>query len=399
MKKNVGLVVLILIVLSPLWMWLAWLLRPVTSHNVFIMDKTVLLPDVQEHLSLSWILNYQKYHHHSYGNYEPETDYYGFFPLGKGDYRIKDIEYFTDQQLDSLVDGYDMVFYTDMYGIYHNEWDATYFPERQKDERYVSMRSQRMYGGLTMRELRYLKKMKAARKLIVNEFNIIASPTSGSVRREYERTFGVEWLRWVGRYYDNLDTLVNKDIPRWLINNHMKQYGEWPHRKSGIAFVRDDDRVVILEDSTHLENDLPFIITPKQYAKEYGIIKRIKYPFWFDIVKADTSLTVASHYELYPNWRGKELLRKWNIPEQFPALIYSENKLYYYMAGDFSDNPITYGSSYFRGFHCIAGLTYQDQKQERQRFFWKYYRPLLTKILTTNIDYVEQQWPNRRTDR
>jgi hypothetical protein len=391
MKRKIVLTILLLIILSPLIMWVLWLLKPVSIHNVFILDKTVLLTDVQEHLSLSWVINNKKLHHSTFGNYIPEIDYYGFFPEGNGEYHIKDIEQFTEQQLDSLVKVYDMVFYTDMYGVYHNEWDATYFPEREKDERYISMRSQRIYGGMTQQELLFLKKMRENRKLIINEFNLIGSPTSGAVRRDYERSFGVEWSGWIGRYYDNLDTLVNKDIPRWLINNHMHQYGEWPHRKSGIAFVREDDRVVILEDSTHLIIDLPFILTERPFVKEYGIAKKMKYPFWFDIVKADTALTIASTYELYPNVNGAALLQKWGIPERFPALVVSEDKLYYYLAGDFSDNPINYWSSYLIGVHCFSWLGNKNYKTERRSFFWRYYRPLLKKIIRNNVEYVKSE--------
>ena len=386
MKKNIFIFILILILLTPVLMWVAWLLKPVQKHNIFIMDKTVLLPDVQEHLSLSWIINHEKIHHTNYGAYDSKKNYYGFFPLGKGDYKVSDIENLSEKELDALVEAYDMVFYTDMYGVYHNEWDATYFPEKIKDERYISMRSQRMYGGMTKQELLFLKKMNAAKKLILNEFNMIASPTSGTVRREYEKHFGVNWSGWVGRYYDDLDTLRNKDIPRWLINNHMEQYGEWPHKKSGIAFVGEDDRVVVLEDSTHLVVDLPFINTKKEYAEKYSIIESIKYPFWFDIIKADTSLVVMSTYKLEPNEKGKEILSKWGIPLEYPALVASKNNLYYYMAGDFSDNPIHYNSSYFRGIQFFTGLTYGTEKMERISFFWEYYRPLITTILKKDLE-------------
>lgn len=389
--KNIFILVVVLILLTPFFMWLAWRLKTPQVHDIFILDKTVLLPHVQEHLSFSWIINNEKVHHSKHGAYDPEQHYYGFFPLGNGEYKTQDIEHLTDEELNALVKKYDMVFYTDMYGIYHNEWDATYFPEKVKNERYVSMRSQRMYGGMTDKELDFLIKMNDAKKLVVNEFNIIASPTAGHVRRKYEQHFGLEWSGWVGRYYDNLDTLENKDIPRWLINNHMKQYGEWPHHKSGIAFVREDDAVVILEDSTHLIIDLPFIKTNLQYAEKFGIIQSIKYPFWFDIVRADSSLTVISNYELEPNEKGKKVLKKWNIPLTYPALVMSKDELYYYMAGDFSDNPINYNTSYFRNIDVFAGLTYGYEKMERNSFFWEYYRPLITKILKQDIEYVKKQ--------
>lgn len=361
-----------------------WLLLSPTKLNVFILDKTVLTSDVQEHLSLSWVLNNEKYQHSSVGAYHASKDYFGFFPDDKGNYSINDVEKYSQNELDSLANQYDAAFYTDMYGIYNIEWQATYYPQEVDYQRKITNRSEKIYGGLSQKDLDFLRLMKQKRKLIVNEFNIIASPTSSDIRRQYEEEFHLHWTGWVGRYFDNLDTLVNMDIPRWLIDNYMKQNKQhWPFKKSGIAFVRTDDKIVILEKNTHLYIDIPYIYTSPENCLKYKVSPKMKYPFWFDIIEIDSTLQLLSSYRIQPNQKGDSLLRANLIPKHFPALITSKSDYpFYYMAGDFSDNPISMRSSYFRYIHFFAPLTYSKEEIERNSFFWDYYRPLVKEILS-----------------
>jgi len=390
MIRKILLALLSLVVLLPLIMYFAWLLLPETKLNVLILDKTVLTTKVQEHISLSWVLSHEKYVHSDSGVYKPKFHYDGFFPDDKGGYTIKDFNKADSAQLVEIANKNDMVYYTDLYGIYSNEWIATYFPERVNDPRFIADRSKLYYGGLTRKELSLLRIFKKQKKLIINEFNIIAHPTAYHIRRAYESEFGIKWSGWVGRYFDSLDTLTNMDIPRWLIDNYVDQHrGQWPFKKSGIAFVREDDRVEILENETHLNVEVPFIYTNEDVANKYDISKKMKYPFWFDIISVtDTLNNTLSEYKLEPNLKGDSLLQSWNIPKKFPAMVANRNELYYYLAGDFCDNPIELTSAKFRWIHWFAFITASSEKQERVTFFWHYYRPLLMTILE---DYKEKR--------
>lgn len=383
-------IILSLVVLLPLIMYLAWLLTPETKLNVLILDKTVLTTKVQEHISLSWVLKHDKYVHSDSGKYIPKLHYQGFFPDDKGAYTIQDFNKADSAELNDIASKNDLVYYTDLYGIYSNEWIATYFPEKVNDPRFISERSKLYYGGLTRKELSLLRIFKKQKKLIINEFNIIAHPTAYPIRRAYEAEFGIKWSGWVGRYFDSLDTLTNMDIPRWLIDNYVDQhYGKWPFTKSGIAFVREDDKVEILENETHLEVEVPFIYTSEGVADKYNLSEKMKYPFWFDIISVpDTSNNILSEYKIEPNLLGDSLLRHWNIPKKFPALVANQNELYYYLAGDFCDNPITLKSAEFKWINWFAFITASNEKAERISFFWYYYRPLLRTILE---DYTERR--------
>jgi hypothetical protein len=60
-KKKLILLLLAGILFLPFWMWLAWLFTPKRKLVVAIVDKTVLTSKGQEHISLDWVLNYQRY--------------------------------------------------------------------------------------------------------------------------------------------------------------------------------------------------------------------------------------------------------------------------------------------------------------------------------------------------
>ena len=389
MFRRIIIVIFLFIILLPLIMYLAWLFMPKTKLNVLILDKTVLTTKIQEHISLSWVLTHEKYVHSDSGMYKPTVHYEGFFPDDKGGYSINDFNMADSAELVALASKNDMVYYTDLYGIYSNEWIATYFPERVDDPRFISERSKLYYGGLSKKELDLLRIFKHQKKLIINEFNIIAHPTAGHIRRGYEKEFGIKWSGWVGRYFDSLDTLTNMDIPRWLVDNYVDQHnGQWPFTKSGIAFVREDDRVEILENKTHLDIEVPIIYTNKEVAKKYKVRKKMKYPFWFDIIwVTDSTNKLPSEYEIGSNLIGDTLLRNWNVPKKFPALVGNQNGLYYYLAGDFCDNPIGLKSAKFRGIHWFTFITASNEKAERVSFFWRYYRPFLMSVLD---DYHEK---------
>ncbi|MFI2742452.1 hypothetical protein ACG2LH_06910 [Zhouia sp. PK063] len=380
MKKFI-IIFIILILGIPGISYLLWRFQDPKQLAIVVFDKTVLNTQDQEHLSLFWLLNNQRYTKANGELYQHGKDYYGLFPDDKGEYEIHDFSNKTNESLDSLAKVTDVVYYTDMYGMYNVEWLATYFPEQLSDDSKIGDRSKLLYGGMNAKELSFLQKAKAQHKLIINEFNLMASPTSSSVRHAYEKTFDVKWSGWVGRYFDNLDTIVNKEIPRWLINNYKKQHNNtWPFSKSGIAFVNEDDRVEILENETNLNIEVPYIHTSDEFTKKFKVDREFKYSFWFDIVFPGKN-TVISTYKIDANESGKAILANAGIPEVFPAAIMSKDERYFYFCGDFCDNPINMKSSYFKYVEEIDNFLYKKTTIERKSFFWKYYEPMLKNIL------------------
>ena len=365
----------------PLVMWLGWFFTPKKKLVIAIVDKTVVNTDCQEHISLSWIINHNRFTKTPTQDYKTSRDYFGFFPKDNEKFRLKGLERFSSEQLRQLSNDADLAYFTDTYGIYKNEW----YSQKNNTER-----SGVLYGGMSAQDVEFLQDMKDRHKLIITEFNTIGSPTNVDNRNKFEKMFGMHWTGWTARYFDTFDTLKNKELPRWLIGNYKKQHQQnWPFHKAGLAFVRnDDDQIVILEDSTHLTDPVPHIISFGYGQKKLSLPERIKYPFWFDVISPSLNVNHAiSRFDISLNKNGAAELKKYNIPATFPAIIMHKDKDYqfYYFSGDFCDNPIGMGTSYFKGISLFRWMFYNsDEPDERKSFFWTFYRPMMTHILSDN---------------
>ena len=367
-------------------MWLFWFFTPSTHLLGSIVDKTVLTTAGQEHISLTWMLNHKKLTKTSKNPYDVEHDYFGFFPKEDEKFRTKGLERFTDEQLQKLSKDVDFTYYTDTYGIYNNEWYV-------KDS--TKIRYGKLYGGLSEEDVAFLTYMKQKKKLILTEFNTIASPTSLRNRRAFEKLFGMEWTGWTGRYFESFDTIKNLELPTWLVENYKKNHREgWNFKKSGIAFINDGGGVVVLEDSLDLNKDLPYIHATKKGLDRFGLPKKIKYSFWFDIINLDPNVNeIIAGYQLEVNPHGAKKLKENKIPKNFPAVIKHKKEGYrfYYLSGDFSDNPISMGSSYFKGIDYFKWLFYDSSRpMERKSFFWKFYYPLIDHILDEELEILNK---------
>lgn len=368
---------LLLLLLTPFWLWLAWLLTEKRVLVLAIIDKTVLTTKGQEHISLNWVLNQEKFSKKNAELYTREKDYFGFFPLDNNKYQLKGLERFTKNRLQQLSRDVDVAYLTDTYGIYTNEW---YHEGEDKAS------SGMVYGGMSRQDLYFIQQMRASHKLIITEFNCLASPTDSAVRAGFEKTFGISWTKWIGRYFDSFDTSRNKELPRWLVDLYKKQHkGQWPFTKGGIAFVNSDDRILILETGTHLYQALPQIITGKQAQQHYGLPAAIHYSVWFDVITPDKRLNqVISQFKIDVNDVGKYEMAKYGLSPVFPAITAHVNNDYrfFYFSADFADNPIRLTSSYFKGIPHFNSFMYNRRDPlDRTGFFWKVYQPLVTTIL------------------
>ena len=367
-----------LIALLPLWMWLYWLLTPKQEFAVAIIDKTVLNTRNQEHRSLIWVLQHEKLVKKNKEFYLGEQDYFGFFPGDSGKYRIKGLERFNELKLNQLVNDCDMVYVTDTYGVYTQEWHHL---------NVLGDRSSLIYGGLTEQDLYFLKGMKAAGKLVIAEHNTIGSPTTETVRNQFENSFGVQWSHWNGRYFSSFDTLKNPELPKWLYRNYMKQHGgAWPFKKDGIALINLNDQVIVLEKGLDLDiKDFPTINTTKISQKQFGLPASIDYTYWFEIMKVDSTVNeVLANFELPVSAKGKAILDSLGIPVRFPAVIGSlkKDQPFFYLTGDFCDNPINMKTVHFAGTDFFKWMLYnQEDAMERSYFFYNFYKPLISNII------------------
>ena len=92
MKSRTILIFIVIFLLTPLWMRIAWEIGNKKSLNLLIVDKTVLTSNSFKHRSVNWILDYEKYTKSNGGFYDINRDYYGFFPLENEKYVIQDFD-------------------------------------------------------------------------------------------------------------------------------------------------------------------------------------------------------------------------------------------------------------------------------------------------------------------
>lgn len=365
----------ILLFTSPFLMLAWWYLTPKTELALTVVDKTVLNQEYEEHASLFWLLNYKKYAHPLTGNrYDPEKDYYGFFPKKLKKYEIKGLSQLTESQLDSVVAKSTHLYFTDTYGIYSLEW----YKSDQATER-----SELIYGGLTKKDVYALRAAKNAGKTIITEFNCIGSPTASTERKAFEALFGLKWTGWIGRFVDNLDTLENLEIPGWMKRGYVAQHGNWPFKKSGVVLVNQNDRIEILEEAQELTFSVPVIYTNPAFQQRIPLPDTMPYPFWFDIMEAH-SVQVEAEYKLATTPRGDSLLQGLGLRSTFPAILSHDSSDYrfYYFAGDYADNPIQFKRSYFRGIRFFREFFYDPtEPTDRHYFFWEYYLPMMDYLL------------------
>ena len=376
MKRTIINILMFGFILLPLILWVIWLFKPSQNVKVLFMDKTVLTNYGLEHRGFDWVLSHRKYFKPDGGNYSPKTDYLGFFPLQNDSFLVRDLSKFSERQIDSLSSFCDMTYYTDTYGIYYNEWYR---------KRNVSEHSEIVYGGLDKNDALFLRKMKEKKKLILTEFNLFASPTASAQRADVEHLLGLKWSGWTGRHFEQLDTIKNPELPKWVIRLYKEQHhNQWPFTKPGIVFVHLDETIAILEDKTDLDREVPLVRSFDYGVSKFNIPRVIKYSYWFDItLSTDTSNRVLSYYKLYPNKRGDSILHHHNIPAIFPAAFENiKDSPYYYFCGDYTDTPIhktiqqILGIEYFKMF-----VLNESDVNDRTPFFWRYYLPMTSKIL------------------
>ncbi len=375
-RKVIILTIFYLIILTPLILWIFWLLTPKKEISILIYDKTVLKKEGVEHRGFNWILKNFRYVKNDRNFYNISEDYLGFFPLENEKFYVKDLSNYNENDIEKLSQKYDMTYFTDMYGIYREEWS------RQTE---YTEHSPKIYGGMDYNDYLFLKKMKEKQKLIISEFNFIHNPTPYNIRRNVEDLFGFRWTGWTARYFDSFDTIKNEELPKWVIRLYRQQHNNtWPFTKDGIVFVHENSTICILENETDLKYPVPIIKTNDYGTNKYNIPEEINYPFWIDITFSNNDINkTISTYNIYPNNRGDSILRRYNIPIVFPAFFEHEGDYrFYYFAGDFVDSDIKFGFVYFKWADKFQKYFYSESKLNARVYFnWNYYVPIVKKVM------------------
>ncbi|MDA3954884.1 MAG: hypothetical protein PF485_14650 [Bacteroidales bacterium] len=376
MNKKILIVIIVvsILILTLFGSWLIWFLKPEKTLGVYILDKTVPTMERNEHKSFNWILNHNRFVKANGDLYDVNNDYYGFFPLSSKSQEF-DFRSIRIHEIEDIADTYDMLYYADTYGVYYNEW----YQKGAKDVKY----SQKFYGGLNQNDFLLLKEMKEQRKLIITEFNLYNAPTNGLIREKVEELFSLNWSGWTGKYFSSLDTVNGDNFPPWIVSLYQDQNNnQWPFKNPGIVLVHKFGTIAILEQGTHLNQELPFIIVKKEAMERFGIPEMVYYPQWFDITFTGNKNKVLANFKIHVNAKGDSLLRHYNLKPVFPAVIEHKNDYnFYYFGGDFAENSINSKTAFFEGYHNLVSLLQGSNYNSSDKFYWQFYVPMMTKIM------------------
>ncbi|KAB7666899.1 hypothetical protein [Bacillus sp. B1-b2] len=364
-NKTVGFFVLILLFVgllsSPFWLWQ---LKSANELNILIMDKTVPDDTYREHSGLVWLLNNQKYLKPNGEPYYKQSDYKGFKPTGDGEYKIS--------ELPESLDKYDVIYMTDQYGVYEEEFYGS---------NTLGERSNQIYGGLQVEDVEKVENalFQSKNKTLIAEFNTFASPTSDEAREKITNLLNVSWSGWIGRYFPDLE---GEEVPVWVKENYEETFQEkWSFTGSGLVFINKDDHVFVLSGK-ELDGEEVRFATTTQGKESLNQSIKSEYGYWFDIVSANDEQDILANYTLPVSDKGKKVLDGYGLPSTFPAIIKNANEQYssYYFAGDYADEaevPSIYetvGLDVWKKF-----ITY------RNSFYWNTYVPIMKSILKDGL--------------
>jgi hypothetical protein len=369
--KYILLSITLILALLALTFYLNWHSHSKKEINIFILDKTVRDLNCDNHRSLFEVINNCRITKHDGSDYDYRNDYFGFFPLKPLSKRLYEIKRIILEQIDSLSDEYEALYYADTYGVYFSEW--------YKGFRASSVNSF-IEGGLTQNDFLFIKSMMDKRKLVILEYNTLGSPTSELIKYKTENLLGIHTTGWIGKYVNNLDSSNNNELPNSLISKYFNQNNrKWPFKGPGIVLTNNLN-VVVLQKDIHLLSEKPFINSCNFLQERYHLPESTVYLNWFEIVNVEDTNNILANYTLNLTATGDSLIHSYGLSSFFPAIIscHRNGLNMYYFAGDFANNPVSTIDSKVM---VIQKSINHIKTDENKLFFQNFYSPLVENIL------------------
>ncbi len=362
----------IVLILGP---WGCYVLRAERVLDIAVVDKTVPFEPRVEHRSLFWLVNHLKLVRPDGRRYDRDVDYIGAFPPGRaGDPPERTTSLTIERALQA-----DVVYLADTYGIYEKDLESGWRMKAALE------RSRKIYGGLEPGEAAAAAAALAAGRVVVAEFNTMASPTGSRARETLERALRVRWTRWAGRYFDRLEG--ENEVPPWMRDNYLALHDEpWEFQGPGYVLVRDDAWIEVLRIGAEIERigltiDRAQPVEPLLAEASDGV----PYPYWFDIVAPLDGAEVLAWYNWHLTPEGEDRLDALGLSRQFPAVtrrLARGGGVAYYFSGDFADNPSYDGAMPFAGYLTLRRLTEGNKlAPSESSFYWRFYVPMMRKLL------------------
>lgn len=374
MKKTLLILVIIVAVILalPVFNLVQWFFQAKKPLDVILVDKTAPTLERENHRGISWILTHERIVDSTGKGYNYKKDYFGWFSLRP----LRDREYkINDYRLTDVIEyakKYDVLYIADTYGVTTADWYRSIFKTR---------RSRKLYGGLNNTDNLLIKEMKDRNKLVILEYNSFDYPTATFDSYRTQERLGIQFTGWTGRHFSSLDT-TKKDFPIWMTQLYRKEYKKpWTFTKSGIVLVSQKS-IIVLEDGTHLSSPLPYIVTNEEMCAKYGVANEVAFDDWFDIINPQ-ACNVLSDYNLRTSAMGDSLLMEHNLTNVFPAVVQeSISPTMFYFAGNFAYSDKPQFTAMFKSIELLKSFFYTEKADDPRRFFWLYYKPLVSTIFS-----------------
>lgn len=386
MKKSliITIIVLVALLIVPAFSFFGWFFKAKKPMDIVILDKTVHSLDRVKHRSLTWVLANSRFvKKDNKRKYLLNKDYYGFYPikpLRSKQFRRNDLRL---AELINIAENNDAIYFADTYGVFFNDWYQGINRSRT---------SRKLYGGLNNNDYLLMVEMKKRSKLLMLEYNTFDHPTEAYERYRVEELLGFKTTGWTGQYYPSLDS-TSVDLPPWIIDLYKKKNrGPWPFNNAGIVFLKGLDEIVILEEGTHLTNALPFINSDQAAADKYNLNMKVAFDQAFEVVDPLDN-HVLSTFNLETNEEGDMLLDRHFLSNEFPAVITNQGDVNsVYFCGDFATGKNAPWTACFGSLNMIKKFLYNNEDiNDVRRFFWLYYKPLLSGMLNDYYLIIEEK--------
>jgi hypothetical protein len=372
------LILLVVIIALPFAGRLLWIIKSSKPLDIIIINKSVEKSTQNEVKAINWTLNNQKFVTSLGDSYDFNYSYFGYYPEGISEERK--IKSFTLENISSLSEKNSALFYADNTGIVLNQND----PKSSKAKGYF---------GFNNNDYILLKEMVNRQKLVIAEYNFISSPTEDLVRYNTEQFLDFYALGWVGKYFKDLsqEKISGLISSTWFDLYKQTYSSDWNFSGPGIILLNSgQNRIIILPSEKYSISEYPTVITSPEIASEYGIPQNAAYTGWFDMAYQGNN-RVLSHFNLNLNTEGIDLLKKNGIESEFPAVIESQNKKFYYIAGDFSKVDVVMATSRLAFISEIIKNLNKSKTENPDKFFQVYYDYLLSGIFNNYYNEISQK--------
>lgn len=363
-------IIVILVVGIPMLGFLGWfIVKKGFKLEVMVVNKSMIDYKGSENKAINYVLNSEKIFTAGNKKYHLDFHHVGLF-WNEGEYEIR---YPRLKDLNKTIDKVDMVYYADAKGIMKSQVKTLKEGEADGLE----------YGGVNNTDYTLCRELIKTSKPVVMECRFLGPPTESLVRYNLEKLTDIYYTGWRGRYISNLskDKELNFEKGLDIVATYEKLSGEnWEFTGPGIVILNDDlSSMVVLQEGVDIETTGGLITSNATGMEKFNVPEAVNYTGCFAILKPGNN-TVHSMFNLHPTTSGMEKLAANGLPENFPALIQSDDN-FYFLAGDFGKCKVNLFFSRFLGLNRLLSGIKSKGVENPKRFFNTYYQPMMTSIV------------------